>query len=53
MIYELGDRVLSALYQENSGNIYHRHGVIIDRWLDGLIHRVDFYEEQYKKEGWK
>ena len=34
---ELGERVISAIYQENHGNRYHRQGVIVDRWLDGLV----------------
>ena len=44
MIYELGERVLSALYEENSGNKYHRQGIITDRWLDALVRRIDEME---------
>lgn len=34
---ELGERVLSALYEENSGNPYRRMNAIRGRALDALI----------------
>lgn len=37
---EVGDRVASAMYEENSGNPYHRINVIRGRALDALIFRV-------------
>jgi len=37
---ELGERVLSALYEENSGNPYHRMNTIRGRALDALIFGV-------------
>lgn len=37
---ELGERVLSAIYEENSGNPYHRMNTIRGRALDALIFGV-------------
>lgn len=44
-IYELGTRVSQALWQENFGNLYHRQGIINDRWFDSLIRRMESYEK--------
>ena len=47
--YELGERVLAALYEENSGTIYKRKAIIVDRWFDGVIVKTEVYKEEAEK----
>lgn len=37
---ELGDRAVSALYEENAGSIYHRINVVRGRAMDAVFARV-------------
>ena len=43
---ELGDRVIAALYEENSGNIYHRMNIVRGRAFDALVDSVLGPEEE-------
>lgn len=45
-LWALGDRVIAAMYEENSGNQYHRINTIRGRALDALITSVLGPEEE-------
>lgn len=47
--FELGTRVSAALQEENTGTIYHRQGIICERWLDSLEDVIQEYEKWEKK----
>ena len=38
--YELGERAMSAIYEENSGNQHHRRNVVNERAFTALVKRA-------------
>lgn len=40
MVEEIGERAIAALWEENSGSIYHRINVVRGRAMDAVFARV-------------